>query len=167
MFFKKLTGIMACDPNGVIGKDGQLPWHYPEDLEHFRKTTINHIMIMGHKTFLSLPENVVKSRFNIIFTRQLLRSNDENIIFVHSLEDFLSLKNLPEHKEFFVIGGSEIISLFLKNNLINEFLLTKIKKCYVGDVFFPMELIQNWPHIVLKETKDFSICKYINSRSNI
>ena len=65
---RKITGLMACDPDGVIGNKGALPWSYPEDLSHFQRTTHGQVMIMGQKTFESTPMELLKNRFNIVFS---------------------------------------------------------------------------------------------------
>ena len=61
--------IVACTPSGVIGNNNTIPWHIPEDLTHFRKITEGHIVIMGRKTFESLPNQIpLKKRYNIVLT---------------------------------------------------------------------------------------------------
>jgi dihydrofolate reductase len=97
----KIIGLLACDPRGVIGNKGTLPWFYPKELDHFRRTTFGQIMIMGHKTFESIPSTTLKDRFNIVFSRHARKKlvQDDNIIYVSSLSDFLVLKNIPADKK--------------------------------------------------------------------
>ena len=61
--------IMAYTPEGIIGKDNKMPWHIPEDLQNFRKITTNNIVVMGRKTFESLPNGKLPNRINIIVTK--------------------------------------------------------------------------------------------------
>lgn len=159
---RKIVGLLACDPRGVIGNKGELPWFYPEELDHFRKTTFDQIMIMGHKTFQSIPLTTLKDRFNIVFSRQTIKGfeHSDNVIFISSLNDFLALSNIPVHKKCFMIGGAEIAKLFLIANLLSEFLLTKIHDTYEGDTIFPLDLLQGWPREVIRKDKDFTIYKY-------
>lgn len=158
---KPITGLMACDSSGVIGKNGKLPWFYEEELEHFRRLTYGQVIIMGHKTFTSLPKKILQDRFNIVFSHDL-KPNNNNIIFVSSLAEFLSLDSIPQDKQLFMIGGATIAHLFLTNNLISEFLLTKIKVAYSGDTFFPLDLLKDWLYIPIKEQQDFTVYKYFN-----
>lgn len=160
---RKIYGCMACDPKGAIGLEGNLPWNYPDELEHFRRTAEGHILIMGYSTFINTPLSTLEKSFNIIFTRQK-RILPQNItgLFVNSLEEFLELKNLPADKKQFMIGGGQLAELFLKNNLIDEFLLTKIHKEFPGDAFFPLQLLEHWPHNILTSTADYTIYSYKN-----
>ncbi len=161
---RKIVGLMACDPRGVIGKKGALPWSYPEELEHFRKITFGQIMVMGHKTFESVPLATLKDRFNIVFSRhpQKVPELYDNIIFVSSLSDFLALGNMPADKEMFMIGGAEIAKLFLTAGLLSEFLLTKIQDVYEGDAIFPLILLQDWSCELIRKEKNFTIYKYMH-----
>jgi dihydrofolate reductase len=154
-----IIGIMSCDANGVIGLDNKIPWRYPEDLEFFNKTTYQQIIIMGRKTFESLPESILSSGFNIVFSRTIDLPS-ENTIFVRSMEDFLALKNLSQNKQFYMIGGGEIAHLFLEANLIDEFLLTKFKKSYQGDAYLELELLANYQTTIVKANNDFTIYRY-------
>lgn len=160
---RKIIGLIACDPRGIIGKKGVLPWSYPEELEHFRKTTFGQVMIMGHKTFQSIPQATLKGRFNIVFSRHPKKTSelDDNIIFVSSLDDFLALSNIPAGKEIFMIGGAEIAKLFLTADLLGEFLLTKIHDVYEGDTIFPLSLLQDWSYKAIRKEMNFTIYKYV------
>jgi dihydrofolate reductase len=158
---RKIIGLIACDPNGVIGNKGKLPWHYPEELAHFRSTTHKNIMIMGRKTFESIPEETLAERFSIVFSRKIppsLHSSDP-IVFVSSLEEFHKLTPPPCHN-IFMIGGNEIANLFCSANLIHEFILSKIHKIYEGDTYFPFSLLNNWDQTTLRKEKDFTIYNY-------
>jgi dihydrofolate reductase len=160
---RRIIGLLACDPNGVIGSKGLLPWAYPEELDHFRKTTFGQIMVMGNKTFESIPSTTLKDRFNIVFSRRFRKKGldyGDNVIFVSSLNDFLALKNIPVDKEIFMIGGAEITRLFLAADLLSEFLLTKIHDIYEGDTFFPLGLLGDWSCQAVGGNKDFTVYKY-------
>jgi len=100
--------IVARADNGVIGVDGKLPWHLPADLRHFKQLTLGVPMIMGRKTFDSLP-GLLPDRRHIVLTR-----NDdwaeESAEVVHSVEDAMRAANAPHVS---IIGGAEIYRLFL------------------------------------------------------
>lgn len=100
--------IVARADNGVIGADGHLPWHVPADLRRFKQLTTGAPMIMGRKTFESLP-GLLSGRRHIVLTRDS-DWGDEGAEVVHSVEEALALANAPHVS---VIGGAEIYRLFL------------------------------------------------------
>lgn len=157
--------IAACDPMGVMGKSGKLPWHLPEDLHHFSETTRHHVIVMGFRTYSSLPKIYFKERLGIVFSHYPQVTDEKNVIFVNSLEAFLSLKGLSNDKKIYVIGGAQIYTLFLQANLIKEVILTKLKQSYEGDVLFPLSLICAWPYQKVQENQDFAIYHYFNPTS--
>ncbi|MCJ8156716.1 dihydrofolate reductase [Sphingomonas sp. LaA6.9] len=100
--------ILARADNGVIGREGRLPWHIPADLRHFKSLTQNTPMIMGRKTFDSLP-GLLEGRRHIVITRDTDWDEDGAEV-VHTAEDALKRANAPHVS---VIGGAEIYQLFL------------------------------------------------------
>jgi dihydrofolate reductase len=100
--------VLARAANGVIGVDGKLPWHIPADLRHFKQLTKGRPMIMGRKTFDSLP-GILEGRRHIVLTRDLAWE-EEGAEVAHSVEAALKLANGPH---VCVIGGAEIYALFL------------------------------------------------------
>lgn len=100
--------ILARADNGVIGRDGRLPWHIPADLRHFKALTQGTPMIMGRKTFESLP-GLLDGRRHIVLTRDAEWQEDGAEI-AHSVDDALHLANAPHIS---VIGGAEIYRQFL------------------------------------------------------
>lgn len=100
--------IVARAGNGVIGLDGRLPWHIPADLRRFKQLTIGAPMIMGRKTFESLP-GLLPDRRHIVLTRDEAWG-EEGAEVAHSVEDALRLANAPHVS---IIGGADIYRLFL------------------------------------------------------
>jgi len=126
--------IAALDINGCIGKEGDLPWYYPEDLKYFRRLTLNHRVLMGRKTFdsiLARRGSPLPQRTNIVVTRNK-DFNYPNITIITDLNKFLKEKHLDE---VFIIGGREVYKSTLP--YADRLYLTHIKKVYFGDVFFP------------------------------
>ena len=159
LLFNRILGIGACDEAGVIGKNGRLPWRSPEDLKHFFDTICEAPVIMGRKTFLSMPSRYFEKRTAIIFTRCSSQFNSSrNLIFISSLKEFFSIDR--QFHDLYVIGGAQIYSLFLKENLIQEFLLTRIKNLHEGDTFFPLSLLEGWRCCKIRETNALSIHRY-------
>ncbi|BBB13257.1 dihydrofolate reductase [Sphingopyxis sp. FD7] len=104
----EITLILARAANGVIGANGRMPWHLPADLRRFKQLTMGRPMIMGRKTFDSLPA-VLEGRRHIVLTRDP-DWQDEGAEPVASVEEALKLANAPH---VMVIGGAEIYRLFL------------------------------------------------------
>lgn len=105
---RDITFVVARADNGVIGKDGRLPWHIPADLQHFKQLTMNTPMIMGRKTFDSFPRPL-PGRRHIVLTRDP-QWEREGAEIAHSAEEAL---RIADSDRVSIIGGSEIFSLFL------------------------------------------------------
>lgn len=118
--------VVARADNGVIGSDGDLPWRIPADLRHFKQVTKNLPMIMGRKTFDSLP-GLLEGRRHIVLTRDPEWTEDGTEV-AHSIEDALKLANGPH---VCIIGGAEIYRLFLPR--ADRIELTEVKAKLEGD----------------------------------
>jgi dihydrofolate reductase len=124
--------IVAMDENNLIGKDNELPWYLPADLQYFKKTTMGHPVIMGRKTFESIGRPL-PGRENVILTRDP-EYQQENCTILHSMDE---LKAYTESKpdEYFVIGGAELIKQAL--SFASKLYITKIHHQFEGDTYFP------------------------------
>lgn len=118
--------IVARADNGVIGVDGKLPWHLPADLRHFKQLTLGVPMIMGRKTFDSLP-GLLPDRRHIVLTRNEDWA-EEGAEVVHSVEDAMRAANAPHVS---IIGGAEIYRLFLPH--ADRIELTEVHLHATGD----------------------------------
>ncbi len=123
--------IAAVAANGVIGADNRLPWRLPDDLERFRALTTGHAVIMGRKTWKSLPR-ALPERQNIVVTRQR-DFGDAGAEVAHSFAAALALVRLPE--PVFCIGGGELYRAALP--FATTLHLTEIARDFAGDVRFP------------------------------
>ncbi|HBR69119.1 MAG TPA: hypothetical protein DEA55_07075 [Rhodospirillaceae bacterium] len=132
----KLSSIAAMAQNRVIGNKDQIPWHIPEDFQFFKKTTMNHPMIMGRKTFESLP-GVLKGRTHIVISRN--GYDHPEAIGAKSLDEALAKgKELAQQDgkdEVFIIGGGEIYRQTMP--IIDRLYITLIHRDYEGDTKFP------------------------------
>ncbi|VVA44375.1 Dihydrofolate reductase [Candidatus Roizmanbacteria bacterium] len=129
--------IAAIGKNRELGKDNKLLWHIPEDFKRFKTLTSNHIVIMGRKTYESLPEKFrpLPDRVNIVVTRDLNYAV-EGVIVCHSIEKAIEKGKKYEKKEIFIIGGAQIYSLGIK--YADKLYLTLVDKEYPdADTFFP------------------------------
>ncbi len=140
----RVSLIVACSENNVIGKDNDLIWHLPKDMKFFKETTQNHFVIMGRKNFESIPHKYrpLPNRTNVVVTRQSTYAA-EGCVVVNSIEQALVKAGEAKDEEPFIIGGGEIYRLALEQNLIDRIYLTRIHKTYEGDTFF-QELSSDW-----------------------
>jgi dihydrofolate reductase len=126
----ELVLIVARADNGAIGKDGRLPWHLPADLRHFKAATMGTAMIMGRRTFESLP-GLLPGRRHIVVTRDPAWRAD-GAETAHSKEEALALAGPGPVS---VIGGAEIFRLF--HPLADRIELTEVHDSVEGDTFLP------------------------------
>jgi dihydrofolate reductase len=147
-FSNEITLIAAASENNALGKDNQLIWHISEDLKRFKKLTQGHAIIMGRKTFESMPK-ALPDRKNIILTK----NKDYKVkgaFIAHTIEEALKLTD--KDLQPFVIGGGEIYSLFI--SIADSIELTRVHSTFEGDAFFPIIDSKNWK--LVKEEKHFS-----------
>ena len=143
---KDLAIVVAMNHQRVIGKDGALPWHIPEDLRHFRRLTTGHHIIMGRKTWDSIGRPLPK-RTSVVITRNR-DFRAEGAYVVHSIEDALAVaKDDPCPM---IIGGAAIYALALP--LATVIHLTLVDVEVAGDVFFP-ELADSWKEVESRQGK--------------
>lgn len=129
--------VVARAANGVIGNEGGMPWHIPADLRHFKRLTKDSPMIMGRKTFDSLP-GLLDGRRHIVLTRDTEWEEDGAEV-AHTVGDALRLANAPH---VYVIGGAEIYKLFLP--LADRIELTEIRAMPQGDTEMPPLSKNDW-----------------------
>jgi dihydrofolate reductase len=147
----KVALIAALARNGVIGNDNALLWKLPEDMAFFKRTTMGNPVIMGRKTWDSIPARFrpLPGRTNIVVTRNRSWQADGALV-AHDFEQALelaleSVASNPHGLRAFVIGGAELYALALPH--ADEMMLTEIDKDFDGDARFPA-----WPHTHFVET---------------
>lgn len=144
-------------PNRVIGRDGKLPWHLPDDLAFFKRTTSGSPIVMGRKTYESIGRPLPKRR-NIVLTRDRSWSA-ENVEIIHDPADLEHLPNLSG--QVFVIGGSEIYASFLP--ILDDLLVSQIFEEYEGDTWLP-EFEKRFPNSEILETHhEFQVRRYFDN----
>lgn len=128
--------ISALDKNRGIGKNNGLPWHLAADLKHFSETTKGGTVIMGRKTWDSLPEKYrpLPGRQNIVISRSEV-ALPAGTLLAHSLDEALNLSD-PTRKAF-VIGGATLYAEAIQHPACNELILTQIEGSFDCDAFFP------------------------------
>lgn len=156
----KLIAIVAHDPNRLIGAGGDLPWHLPEDLAFFKKTTSGHPIVMGRKTFDSIGRALPK-RQNVVLTRDR-DWQAKGVSVIHAPEE-VSAMSFEQPAPVYIIGGAEIYAQFLP--LLDELLVTAVKKTYEGDTFFPEYDSVFVEKELLLEHEDFSVIRFVRRES--
>jgi dihydrofolate reductase len=139
----QLNLIYARARNGVIGKQGTLPWHLPEDLAHFKRTTLGCPVIMGRKTWDSIPVKFrpLPGRTNVVVSRQLDWHEDgalpaNNMLEALSICEHMSIILDPSPEQIWVIGGAQIYAEALP--LAKRIVVTEIDTDFEGDAFAPV-----------------------------
>ena len=133
--------IYARARNGVIGKQGQLPWHLPEDLAHFKRTTLGQAVVMGRVTWESLPEKFrpLPGRTNVVVSRQTsFKATGAQV--VSSLEAAMAL--FPTNEVVWLIGGAQLYAQALP--LVSQIVITEIDADFEGDAFAPSLSTNDW-----------------------
>ncbi len=150
-----LTLVAAHDPNLVIGKDGQLPWRYSEDLKHFKATTLGKTILMGRGVFEELGEKPLPGRKNIVLSSTRSYENVDTFSNLDAALDSI------EEEEVFIIGGGVLYNQTLP--IANKLIITEIKKEYPGDTYFPEyrdRIGTEWEEISRKDTEELSFIEY-------
>ena len=149
-----LTLIVARADNGVIGRDGKLPWHLPADLKRFKVLTMGKPMIMGRKTFESLP-GLLPGRRHIVLTRGDWSAAGAEV--AHDIESALVLAG----DEAFVIGGAEIFALF--EPYADRWELTEVHEAAAGDTTMSAPDPARWHEITREDHDGYSFVTLTSS----
>jgi dihydrofolate reductase len=149
----KMAVIAAMDRNGVIGKDNQLLWHLPDDMAHFKSVTAHHAVIMGSRTYESLPPRFrpLPNRFNIVLSRTQDHDPTEHCVWVNDTAEAYRLADAYARQKqqniYFVIGGGVLYAQALSSADI--LYITHIDEDYAGDAFFPTFDASQWQSTTL------------------
>ena len=158
--------VVAMNMNGCIGSNNTIPWNLPEDLKHFKELTENNIVIMGRKTFESLPNGPLKNRLNIVISSKLDNTYSYPNVIVTDMIDVFNViqKYKPIYPKVFIIGGSQIYKLFIK--YCNKLHITYIILDITGDTYFDKSLLSDFNIVnsgdILTSKKNISymFCNY-------
>lgn len=151
-----LAAIVAHDPNLVIGKDGDLPWHFSEDLKYFKRTTMGCPMIMGRVVFEELNQKPLPGRENIVLSRS--KTYDHVPTFA-SFDD--ALKHVKDEELVFLIGGGEIYKQFLDR--VDKLYVTEVHQSFEGDTYFPEyrdDIGSIWREVMREDHPELSFVIY-------
>ena len=147
--------ITAMTNDGVIGKDGKLPWHIPDDLKLFKKLTDGGIVVMGRKTYesLNMPHGL-PNRINIVLTRNEEFVPHRGLYFINDLDLVLTCE-----LDCFVIGGASVYKKLLP--YADEMYISTIKKDYEGDTKFPKINWFDWKKVSTEPYPEFYFRKFV------
>ena len=151
--------IVAIGKNNLIGKDNDLPWHYKEDLQYFKQTTLNKTVVMGENTFYSIFNRTNKLLANrkmgvATFNKEFKMDGVEVTC---DLEKYIQEKKSSD-EEIFIIGGCQIYKASL--NLVDRLYITHVNKEYEGNMFFPEIDYSLFNKISQRDSGDLSFCVY-------
>lgn len=139
----KISIIAAVADNFAIGKSNNLPWHLPADLKRFKQLTTGHAIVMGKRTFESLPIGPLPNRKNIVLTSIMSEGVNEGYFEADSLEDALYL---CEHEEkVFIIGGATVYRQCIDK--VDTMYITWVHKEFSADTYFPEFNPDEWDEI--------------------
>ena len=151
-----ITLIWCEDKDKGIGINNSIPWHIKEDLEFFKKTTLNHPIIMGRKTFESIGKPL-KNRKNIIITRNKnYKVEDSSVEIYNDVNEVLKRYN---NQDVFVIGGKQIYLLF--NNHADKLLVSRLPNSYDCDTFMNDFNYSSFYISNVQEKEEFKIYEYL------
>ncbi len=135
---KTFSIIVAIAENYAIGKDNRLLWHIPEDLKRFKRITSGHCLIMGKKTFESLPVRPLPDRTSVVLS-DIPGDKIEGCIMAYSIDE--AIEKCPDD-ECFVIGGGMVYHQFLP--IAEKLYITWVHKTFDADTFFPELYLDEW-----------------------
>jgi len=140
----RIVLVVAIGENGVIGRNGALPWHLKSELQHFKRVTLNHPVVMGRKTFQSL-RRPLPQRTNIVLTRSAGEAQ-ASVIYASDLDEALALARADAKARgvdaVMVIGGSDVFARTLP--IADQLELTRVHASPEGDVWFPALDEREW-----------------------
>lgn len=146
----KISIIVAVSENNVIGKQGQIPWHSPEDLKHFKTTTVGHHILMGRRTHESIGKPLA-NRTNLILTRDE-KFKPEGCLVFQELGDAIRFARDKKEDELFIVGGEQIYKFTLP--IVERIYLTEVKRTFDGDTYFPEIDEEKWRELSREEHLD-------------
>lgn len=163
-----IIAVVAHDKNGLIGKENSVPWHLPEDLKLFKKITTGHVVIMGRKTWESIPDKFrpLPDRINIVLTsnpRRIVTWHSEGPHFKRNWDSAINFIN-SYHRglKVFVIGGASVYDYAINQAYprVDRILLSLIDGEYEGDTYFPA-IQGEWFEKVIAEYDNFKLIERV------
>jgi dihydrofolate reductase len=165
--------IVAKGLNNEIGKNNDLLWHLPADMQFFKQATMGHIVIMGRKNWESIPQKFrpLPGRTNVVISRNKGFNADGCTVF-NSLEEAIRFYESEPGKDIFLIGGGQIYKQAMEQDLADELLVTEVEQAFDADTWFPEIAPDKWlKECILRHEKDaknaynFKVWKYTRKKN--
>jgi len=162
----ELAAIVAVAENGIIGRDGEMPWHVPEDLAHFKSHTMDHPVIMGRVTYEGILEGLgepLPGRTSIVLTSRNFET-PANVVVVSSLEEAISAaervaRDRHDTDRVYVAGGATVYEQLLP--VLDRLVLTEIRDRPAGDTSFPEWDRTAWTEVAREDHDEFAFLEYV------
>jgi len=158
-----LALIAAVAANGVIGRDGEMPWHHPEDLRQFRETTTGHPVILGRRTYERIVERLggpLPERTNVVLSTRSLELPD-GAVPANSVPAALAAAGdalAPDRETVYVAGGATVYEATLP--LADRLVLTELDAAHEGDTYFPAFDDETWTETARDDRADLAFVTY-------
>ena len=157
--------IVAHDENNVIGFKNTIPWKNSEDMATFKALTTNNTVVMGSKTWDSLPKKPLPNRVNIVVSTQNF-DNQPGVIFCKTLSQ--AVKHPSIVGDVYIIGGASIYDFALSIDIVDEIIASLIPGTHEGDTFFQvLNVYDEWIKLIVKNYKTFKQVTYIKNRGQL
>jgi dihydrofolate reductase len=169
-----ITLIAAMDEDRLVGRGNELPWRLPEEMEHFRRTTLGSAVVLGRVTWESMTEKhpFLDGRVNFVVTRSPAHWREKladagfdptfGPHFVDTIELAITRakREFPEYVEnVFLLGGRQLYELALRRNLVERMVISHVKGRHIGDVYFP-PIGPEWTGKTVSKHKTFDVVEY-------
>ncbi|MFT5088374.1 MAG: dihydrofolate reductase [Planctomycetota bacterium] len=150
--------IVAVSTNGAIGRDNDIPWHYPADMKHFRDTTRGYPIIAGRKTYESFQVRPLPKRLNIVLSRDANYQAEGGAHVCTCLQAAFTRAEIEDKGKVFILGGAEIYRQALP--LTDEMVITFVPEEIEGDAFFPPWDRGEWNEIERRQEENLVFATY-------
>jgi dihydrofolate reductase len=145
--------IASLTEEGVIGQGNSLPWQLPDEMEHFKNTTLNSAVLMGRRTFESLKRPLV-NRLNIVLSTKKKILSD-NVKFANSVKEAIDIADNSIFEDLFIIGGESVYKETIP--IVDKLILSIVSGSFSGDKYFPLEMITDFSLVELKKHERFTV----------
>jgi dihydrofolate reductase len=156
-----MIGIVAVSEDFAIGKDGKLPWHYSADMLHFKSTTMGNVLVMGFNTWRSIG-HPLPGRLNIVLSRSAQIEDGDDLIFLRSTDEVLSLVDYLKC-DVYIMGGAKTYSEFAP--FIDRWVVTSVPvRVPDADTFLPRDLLDGFTETAAREIGDCLIVRELRKK---
>jgi len=152
--------IAAVAANGVIGDEGEIPWHIPEDMARFKETTMGHPVVLGHNTYENIVDRIggpLPGRTTIVLSTGE-PTLPEEVVHAESVDGAVAAARETDAETAYVAGGAAVYEQFLP--LADRLLLTEIEAPHVGDTYFPERDRTAWEEQTREERNGYAFVEY-------